>query len=135
MLRASADKYMDQTNQPFLKKLQNNLETAYATIDEQFDKLELNRSNAASNHIPQFQSGDLVLHYVPKAPRGKMQKLSYLWQGPYMILDVFNNGFNYKVRRVNTHNYQLIHNGADKIVNGNRLKKYYVRSHSTFRTR
>jgi hypothetical protein len=122
-----------QESLPFLSQLQSNIETAYANIDEQFNQLELRRSDNLSTYTPKFQPGDLVLHYVPIATQGRMKKLSYLWQGPYMVLDIFNNGINYKVHRVNTRNYQLINQAAPNIVNASRLKKYYPQSYSAVR--
>lgn len=135
MLRSLADNEMNTTSLPFLAQMQRNLKTAYTTIDEQFEQLELSRSKASSSYSPTFQPGDLVLHYVPVVSQKKTKKLSYLWQGPYMILDIFNGGFNYKVHRVNTNNYQLISNAASKVVNANRLKKYYPSTHSPLRNR
>ena len=132
MLRNIADSSINQEAQPFLSQLKNNLETAYASIDEQFNQLQLRRSNNAASYTPRFKSGDLVMHYIPI--RGRMKKLGYKWQGPYIILDVFNNGINYKIHQVHNRTYTLLHNATSKVVNASRLKKYYPPSYSSVRT-
>ena len=58
--------------------MRNNLKTAYTTIDEQFNQLELSRSEASNTNMPKFQPGDLVLHYVPVAPQGKKSGLQMM---------------------------------------------------------
>jgi hypothetical protein len=132
-LRTIADNYINQGSPPFLLQLKENIGAVSAVINAQFDELELRRSNDSDEPQPRFVPGDLVLHYVPRVPRGKMKKLSYLWQGPYMVLEVFSNGINYKVHRVNSNNLKLNNHAASKIVNAHSLKKYYPHSSSLVR--
>ena len=134
MLRSIADSSINQESQPFLYELKNNLETAYATIDERFDQLELRRStdNHAANYTPPFKSGDLVMHYIPI--KGRTKKLAHKWHGPFIVLDVFNNGMNYKIHRVHSRTYTLLNYAASKVVNASRLKRYYPHSYSSVRS-
>jgi hypothetical protein len=79
---------------------------------------------------PAFNTGDTVLLYSSYVPQGRIKKLSYQWEGPFMILDVFNNGMNYKIQRLNNrkNNFlQLNNNATPKVVNASRLKRYFRR--------
>lgn len=134
VLRAAADRYMADESHTQLQRLRERFHTAHTAIDQQFEKLGRQRSTASSSAtLPTFKTGDLVLHYVPVPTQGKSKKLSYLWQGPYMVLDIFNNGLNYRIHRVSSNHHQLINHAASKVTNVSRLKKYYPPSMSVVR--
>jgi hypothetical protein len=107
-LRAVADRQNDDEALPFLEQLKKNFEAAHQAIDHQFDQLAEKRSKAAVDMKPAFYTGDTVLLYSSYVPQGKMKKLSYQWEGPFMILDVFNNGMNYKIQRLNNRKNNLL---------------------------
>ena len=54
------------------------------------------RANADPRVAPVFKTSELVMHHVPAVEKGRTKKLAYLWEGPFMIVDIFNNGLNYR---------------------------------------
>jgi hypothetical protein len=134
ILRAAAERHLAEEPNDYIHQLRENLWTAHAFIDQRFEKVSNQRAAiASSSNIPMFKSGDLVLHYVPMPIPGRSKKLVYQWQGPYMVLDVFNNGLNYRIHRVAGPNNHLISHAASKVANVSRLKKYNPPSMSSVR--
>jgi hypothetical protein len=134
VLGTANQEYKEKETREYLNELRDRFDTVEAALRTRFDKLDEQRGRVSdSNPELAYQPGDLVMQYVPRVGTGRTKKLAYLWQGPFMVLDVFNNGLNYRIHRV-SNRLQLVNNAASRVVNVNRLKKYYPPSSSPVRS-
>ena len=118
-------------------QLVERLKIAHAAITASADAQQKKRDeeNTAMQHVPSFDIGDLVMLDIskikPKA--GRTKKLTAYWQGPYQIIECYNNRLNYKLqkldkrgRKINTARSMLVHVG--------RIKPYLSPSTSSVRS-
>ena len=66
-----------------------------------YDRIRLNNYQKKNKReIKQYQVGDKVLWNVSVRFSGNKKKLGPRWVGPYEIIEIFNNGQSYKIKKI-----------------------------------
>lgn len=75
------------------RKLHQQLQQAYRTVQENASVEQNHHKHLYDRaaHGPQYDVGDEVWLYCPAEPRKHCRKFHRPWQGPYIILKVFDN--------------------------------------------
>ena len=98
-----------QSREEYVANLVERLEEAYNFVRAKQDEIRANDQKEP----PLFQQGDMVWLKAKRFPKGTTPKLQAKWQGPYKILEVYEN-----------HTYLLELHGRQSVESESRLKLY-----------
>ena len=103
----------------YISNLRN---VAEAVATSKLDTYDQKRKEYANrNRIDKtFKVGEYVIYFRGYKAFGRKGKLTSKWEGPYRIMEVFNEGLNYRIKHQT--------NGNETVTNIHKLRKYYQRA-------